>query len=119
MTRRGIRNLLALFALAASVLVWILAPSPFLHGIIVGAVGALGLVLGVGLAFARSMMRKRLGADLKAPPLPVASWDFALNAEDLTGAAVPFGRYQGRVLVLNFWATRCASCLAEMPASPA
>jgi thiol-disulfide isomerase/thioredoxin len=93
---------------------WFLLPGAFAHGIIVGVVGALGLLLAAAVVFAQ-IMRKRIGTRLKPPPLPVDSWDYVLEGQDLTGAPVPFSRYMGRVLVLNFWATWCGPCLAEMP----
>lgn len=39
--------------------------------------------------------------------------DFALK--DLTGSTVHLNQFQGKVVLLNFWATWCTACLAEIP----
>lgn len=43
--------------------------------------------------------------------------DFRLM--DLHGRAVSLSEYQGRVVLLNFWATWCGPCRVEMPAMEA
>jgi len=40
---------------------------------------------------------------------------FAATFTNAGGAPEALGRFQGRVIVLNFWATWCAPCRAEMP----
>lgn len=40
---------------------------------------------------------------------------FAATLPDTRGVATPLARWQGQPLVLNFWATWCAPCVAEMP----
>jgi len=44
-----------------------------------------------------------------AKPAP----DFTLN--DLNGSKVRLSDFKGKVVVLNFWSSTCAPCVAEMP----
>ncbi|HER25508.1 MAG TPA: TlpA family protein disulfide reductase [Rhodospirillales bacterium] len=46
------------------------------------------------------------------PPRPVTQRPFF----DVTGAPLTLAKYQGRGLVLNFWATWCIPCVRELPA---
>lgn len=40
---------------------------------------------------------------------------FAASFQDESGQRQPLGQFQGRLLVINFWATWCAPCREEMP----
>lgn len=39
----------------------------------------------------------------------------AITADDLAGEAFDWSHYQGKVVLLDFWATNCAPCLEEFP----
>ena len=40
---------------------------------------------------------------------------FGLTFNDPDGKPIPMVQYQGKPLILNFWATWCAPCVEEMP----
>jgi len=110
--------LLALVSVVAGV-AWVLLPAPFSHGLIVGLLLGPLLLAGAVMILVRSMrarMGARAGAGLEPPPLPTASWDYVMDLADLDGAPADLRDARGRVLVLNFWSTWCAPCVAEMPA---
>jgi thiol-disulfide isomerase/thioredoxin len=54
------------------------------------------------------------------PPAPVAKPAFlnaplATKLPDLTGRLQKLSQWQGKILIVNFWATWCPPCLTEIP----
>ncbi len=45
--------------------------------------------------------------------LPAEAWEWQLV--DMEGKAVSLSQFRGQTILLNFWATWCPPCIAEMP----
>jgi len=73
-------------------------------------VGVLAALAGTALWVATRPAKDAASAVEAAP---AALW--AAGFRDVDGRPRALGEYQGRVLVLNFWATWCAPCREEMP----
>ncbi|WP_353152576.1 TlpA disulfide reductase family protein [Herminiimonas fonticola] len=50
-----------------------------------------------------------------APESPAVATFFAQQLEDADGKMHTLSQWQGKTLIVNFWATWCAPCVEEMP----
>jgi thiol-disulfide isomerase/thioredoxin len=86
------------------------------HARLFAAVGVAAIVAGaLSWQLGRSA---RQGRTAEPPPVVAIAPSalFAATFVDAAGATRALGQFEGKVLVLNFWATWCEPCRAEMPA---
>jgi peroxiredoxin len=88
---------------------------------LVGGVGVFCALLGCDSGYSESPQAEappsRSVAYQGRPSVGSRAPDFRLM--DLHGKAVSLSDYQGKVVLLNFWATWCGPCRVEMPAMEA
>ena len=63
---------------------------------------------------AGALIALRFEAGPETAPVETAAL-FAQSFDDANGDLQPMNQWQGRLLVVNFWATWCAPCIEEMP----
>ena len=82
---------------------------------------ARGLYAGIALVAAAAgtafwLLDRADGPPRPTPPTIGPAALYAATFVDADGRSQALGQYQGRLLLLNFWATWCAPCREEMPA---
>jgi peroxiredoxin len=87
-------------------------PPIWLYGLAVVVILCGLLVLGSGSAAGANGEADRFG--ILSPSQKVAASDFTL--EDPSGTPVRLRDFRGKIVFINFWATWCIPCRAEMPA---
>lgn len=77
--------------------------------LLLGMTAAGAGILGVGAAWWRSQTPDA------PPPTPPAEGFWVSQFDMPQGGTVSMGAFQGRPLLVNFWATWCAPCVEELP----
>ena len=70
------------------------------------------ILFAAGIALAAGVFVQNLSVTKQAEP-DVPALDFSLP--DLTGKQRSINEWQGKILIINFWATWCPPCLKEIP----
>jgi peroxiredoxin len=74
------------------------------------------IILVIGVSFSsciKNSIEKNVEGELESTEENV---DKAISLEDMEGKNLNLEDYHGKVVFLNFWATWCKPCIAEMPA---
>ena len=67
------------------------------------------------IALGTGLLTHRLTAQPQAPTTPTIAVFPDISLPDLEGKQRSLSEWQGKVLVLNFWATWCSPCRKEIP----
>lgn len=81
-----------------------------------------GILIGILLAFLVNTPKPKINDQDDMGRTPQVGGSVNVNSPapifslpDLTGADMSLDQWQGKVVILNFWATWCSACLEEMP----
>ena len=87
----------------------------YLVGFFAGA-GAVAVLILVMIALITKMARQHQASEPTYPePSGPVTFDYAWSVRAEDGSELPLDRLRGKVAFLNFWATWCVPCVAELP----
>ncbi|NIS61149.1 MAG: redoxin family protein [Proteobacteria bacterium] len=90
----------------------------FFIGLVAGLILTILMLIGGGYVLMRSFTSRtgeKLESILHPPPFPTQTrMDYNWRIQGLDGKELDVGKSKGKVIFLNFWATWCPPCVAEM-----